>query len=264
MSVAIERAPPDISQTVKTVGALLLPTLTILLLLLAWEAAVLWIEIPTYILPRPTQIGRQIVSDLATGAILPHLAATAIEVAAGLLIAAASGLLLGTLIGSSALIERTFYPIVLVVQTVPKVAIAPLLVIWFGYGISSKVATAALLGFFPVMVNVIAGIRAVDPRRIDLMRMMCARQWQIYVKVRLPNMLNYLFAGLEVAVVFCVIGAIVGEFVGSSVGLGSLIIQRQSQVDIAGVFSVLTYLSLTALALTVAVKAARTKIVFWV
>jgi NitT/TauT family transport system permease protein len=263
MSAAIETVQPNTFRIVNKIGAVLLPATTILLLLLAWEMAVLWTEMPAYILPPPSVIAKRIVADMVTGEIQPHLLVTAVEVVIGLLVATACGLALGTVIGISALMEKTFYPVILIMQTIPKVAIAPLIVIWFGYGMSSKIATAAVLGFFPIMVNVIAGIKAVDARRIDLMRMMCANPWQIYLKVRLPNMLTYLFAGLEVGVVFCVIGAIVGEFVGASEGLGSLIIQRQSQVDVAGVFSVLAYLSVTALLLTIIVKFARTKIVFW-
>jgi NitT/TauT family transport system permease protein len=152
---------------------------------------------------------------------------------------------------------------VLALQTVPKVAIAPLLIIWFGFGLQSKVLTAALIAFFPVLVNVIAGLRSVDPRRLMLMRALQASPWQTFRKVRLPSMLPYLFAGLEIAMVFSIIGVIVGEFIGSSVGLGVMIIQRQGTIDVAGVFSVLIYLSLLGLVLNAVIVGAKRRLVFW-
>jgi NitT/TauT family transport system permease protein len=220
-------------------------------------------EVPSYILSRPSAIGQRIVQDFSSGEVIPHLATTFIEVLSGIAIAALLGLTLGTLIGMFSVVDKTIYPIILVMQTIPKVAVAPLMIIWLGYGMSSKIVTAALLAFFPVLVNVVAGIKTVDPRRITLMRMLCATPLQTYLKVRLPNMLTFLFAGLEVAVVLALIGAIVGEFVGASVGLGSLIIQRQAQVDVSGVFSILAYLSATGLLLTLIVKLAGRRIVFW-
>lgn len=122
---------------------------------------------------------------------------------------------------------------------------------------------AALIAFFPILVNVIAGLKTTDARRVLLMKALRASPLQIYMKVRLPSMLPYLFAGLEVGIVFSLIGAIVGEFVGASVGLGSLIIQRQAVVDVAGVFSVLAYLSLMGLAMSLAVKLVANRMTFW-
>lgn len=142
-------------------------------------------------------------------------------------------------------------------------AIAPLLIIWFGFGLQSKVLTATLIAFFPVLVNVIAGLRSVDARRLMLMRALRASPWQTFVKVRLPSMLPYLFAGLEMAMVFSIIGVIVGEFIGSSVGLGVMIIQRQGTIDVAGVFSVLICLSLLGLVLNAVIVGAERRLVFW-
>ena len=113
---------------------------------------------------------------------------------------------------------------------------------------------AGLISFFPILVDVIAGLKTVDPRRLLLMRTLKASGWQIFVKVRVPGMLPYLLAGLEIGIIFAIIGAIVAEFVGSSSGLGSLIIKRQSAIDVVGVFSVLVYLSLTGLALNAIVQ----------
>lgn len=245
------------------ISRLVLPIMMGVGILLTWEFCVAWMEVPSYILSKPSVIGQRIVQDFTSGEVIPHLITTFIEVVSGIAIAAFLGLSLGTLIGMFSIVDKAIYPIILVIQTIPKVAVAPLMIIWLGYGISSKIVTAALLAFFPVLVNVVAGIKTVDTRRITLMRMLCASPLQTYLKVRLPNMLTFLFAGLEVAVVLALIGAIVGEFVGASVGLGSLIIQRQAQVDVSGVFSILAYLSVMGLLLTLTVKLIGRKIVFW-
>jgi NitT/TauT family transport system permease protein len=160
-------------------------------------------------------------------------------------------------------VERIVYPYVLALQTIPKVAIAPLMIIWVGFGIQSKIVTAGLIAFFPILVNVIVGLKTVEPRRILLMRALKANGWQTFVKVRLPSMLPYLFAGFEVGIIFAIIGAIVGEFLGSSRGLGSLVIQRQAAIDVAGVFSILFYLSVMGIALNLILRSIAKRYAFW-
>ena len=234
-----------------------------ILLLLLWELGVALFKVPAYILPTPSAVAIRFYQDLATGLIIPHFWLTFVEVILGFLIALVVGVGLGTAVALVPAIDRTIYPLLLAFQTVPKVAIAPLLIIWFGYGAHSKAIMAALIAFFPILVNVIAGLKTTDARRVLLMKALRANSLQIFMKVRLPSMLPYLFAGLEVAIVFSLIGAIVGEFVGASVGLGSLIIQRQAVVDVAGVFSVLTYLSLMGLVMSMAIKIFADRMTFW-
>lgn len=231
--------------------------------LLAWEFLVGFLAIPAYILPTPSTIVYRVVTDLTSGLILPHLWLTTVEVVVGFVIAMLAGVALGTLIALIPVLDRTLYPLLLAFQAVPKVAIAPLLIIWFGYGAHSKAVMAALIAFFPIFVNVITGLHTTDARRLLLMRALRANPLQTYLKVRLPSMLPYLFAGLEVGIVFALIGAIVGEFVGASVGLGSLIIQRQAVVDVAGVFSVLVYLSVMGLVMGLLVKVIAHHTTFW-
>ncbi len=162
---------------------------------------------------------------------------------------------LGTAIALIPLFRQTLYPFVVAGQTIPKVAMAPLFIIRVGYGIQSKIVTVALIAFFPIVVNAIVGLETVDSRRLLLMRALRGRALQTYLKVRLPSMLPFLFAGLEMAIVFSVIGAIVAGFIGASVGLGSVIIQRQATVDVAGVFSVLLYLATMGIVLNLLLKA---------
>ncbi|WP_417426991.1 ABC transporter permease [Hoeflea sp.] len=237
--------------------------LTAIVLLVMWEGCIHIFSVPAYILPTPSAVAARFYQDLSSGLIIPHFWLTLLEVVLGFLIATVVGIGLGTAVGLIPAFDRTIYPILLAFQTVPKVAIAPLLIIWFGYGMHSKAIMAALIAFFPILVNVIAGLKTTDARRVLLMKALRASPLQIYMKVRLPSMLPYLFAGLEVGIVFSLIGAIVGEFVGASVGLGSLIIQRQAVVDVAGVFSVLVYLSLMGLVMSLAVKLVADRMTFW-
>ncbi|MGF7160320.1 NitT/TauT family transport system permease protein [Rhodoligotrophos appendicifer] len=244
------------------VSSLLVAATTVALLAL-WEGIVILFDIQPYILPTPSEILLRAWEDLSTGVILPHLKVTFLEVIGGFALAAVLGVGLGTMIALVPFLERTIYPFVLGFQTIPKIAIAPLLLIWFGFGMQSKIITAAIIAFFPILVNVVAGLKTVDGRRLLLMRALRANALETYLKVRLPSMLPYLFAGLEVGIIFAVIGAIVGEFIGSAVGLGSLIIQRQAAVDVAGVFSVLLYLSLMGIGMNLVLRTIAKRYAFW-
>lgn len=237
--------------------------ITSLALILLWEVLVRVLDVPAFILPTPSAVVARVYTDLVSGFILPHFWLTLVEVVAGFIVAIVIGVGLGTAVALIPILDRMIYPILLAFQTIPKVAVAPLLIIWFGYGAHSKAIMAALIAFFPILVNVIVGLKTTDAQRILLMRALRAGPVQTYMKVRLPSMLPYLFAGLEVGIVFSLIGAIVGEFVGSSVGLGSLIIQRQAVVDVAGVFSVLAYLSIMGLVMSLAVKVVADRMTFW-
>src|SRR5207249_11818717 len=164
-------------------------------------------------------------------------------------------IILGALIAQFRVVERTFYPYLVALQTLPKIAIAPLIIVWFGFGISSKVIIAATVAFFPVLVNVIVGLKTVDAPKLDLMRSLSATRWQTFRFVTFPNALPFVFAGLDIAVVFSVLGAIVGEFVGSQRGLGNLILQFNTALDIAGMFAVLLLLAALGVALPLIMQA---------
>jgi NitT/TauT family transport system permease protein len=232
-------------------------------LLLLWETLTAASGIPEYLLPRPSAVGAVILNDVRSGLIFPHLLVTATEVVLGFLAAAILGLALGCLVGLSPFAERFVYPYILAIQTIPKVAIAPLMVIWVGFGIQSKIVTAMMVAIFPIIVNVVVGLKTVEPRRVLLMKAFAATPLQTFLKLRLPSMLPYYVAGLEVGVLFAMIGALVGEFLGSAEGLGSLIIRRQASVEVAGVFSVLFFLSLTGIALNRIVRTVGARYAFW-
>jgi NitT/TauT family transport system permease protein len=228
-----------------------------------WEGSLRLFQVPQFILPTPSEIIERIFKDAVTGLIFVHVQVTAIETLLGFLLAAVLGISLGCAVGLMPRFERVVYPYILALQTIPKVALAPLMIIWVGYGIQSKALTAGLIAFFPILVNVVVGLKTVEPRMLLLMRALKAGHLQTFVKVRLPSMLPYLFAGLETAIIFAVIGAIVGEFIGASQGLGSLIIQRQAAIDVPGVFSVLFYLSALGIILDAVLRAIAHRYAFW-
>jgi NitT/TauT family transport system permease protein len=174
-----------------------------------------------------------------------------------------AGLLLGAAIGQVRLLEKIFYPYVVAFQTVPKVAIAPIIIIWLGFGTFSKVVVTATIAFFPVLANTIVGLRAAPADQIELLVSLTARPMQVFWKVRVPQALPYIFVGLDVAIVLAVIGAIVGEFVGAQAGLGYMILQRNLSMDLPGVFAILVILSLIGVGLHLIVQYIRRKVVFW-
>ena len=228
-----------------------------------WEWVVRAWAVPSFIAPAPTAVVASLAGGLRSRLYLEHFATTLYETLLGFLIAAVSGIALGAVIAQFRLVEQTVYPYLVALQTLPKIAIAPLIIVWFGFGISSKVIIAAMVGFFPVLVNVIVGLKTVDQSKLDLMRSLNATRWQTFRLVKFPNALPFVFAGLDIAVVFSVLGAIVGEFVGAQRGLGNLILQFNFSLDIAGVFAVLILLSVLGVALHLIMQAIQRRVIFW-
>jgi NitT/TauT family transport system permease protein len=148
-------------------------------------------------------------------------------------------------------------------QAMPKVALAPLIIVWFGLGLTSKVVNAALVAFFPLMVNTIVGLRSAEEDKVNLMKSLAATRTQIFWMLQLPNAMPYIFAGLEIAMIFALIGAIVAEFVGAQAGLGMLIQSMNFTMDVAGQFSVLLLLSIIGLGLNWIVISVRRRVLFW-
>ncbi len=228
-----------------------------------WEAAVRGFAIETLVLPAPSAIALDLWNDLQSSRFLFHFWVTLSEILSGFGVGAAIGLVLGGLIGQFSLLEKTLYPYVVAFQTVPKVAVAPIIVMWLGFGTISKVVITATVAFFPVLANTIAGLQAAPADQIEMLTTFTASRWQVFVKVRIPQALPYVLVGLDVALMLAVIGAIVGEFVGSKAGLGYLILQRDFSMDMAGVFSILIVLSLTGVVLHLVIRLLQRRLVFW-
>ena len=233
-------------------------------MMLAWELfGRLDLEALRYVLPTPESVAAALHEDFSSGVLWKHISITMQEVFWGVLIAVVAALLIGVMIGRSELLERIFYPIIVFFQAVPKVALAPLWLIVFGFGIGSKVALAAMVGFFPMLVGVIVGMSAMRREEVDLMRSLKATQWQIFTKVQLPRAVPSIFGGLEVGLLFALIGAVVGEFVGARAGLGYLINFRSTRLDLPGVFAPLVVLALIGLALDLGAKLIGRRLMTW-
>lgn len=240
----------------------------LVVLLGLWEAAVhLW-HLPGYILPDPASVWRALWSGIAVSPASPlgwyrPLWGTFRNAAIGFFIGSAVGLAAGSAMAESRTVERLLMPYAFALQCLPKVAIAPLIVIWFGFGDGSKIAIAALLALFPVMINSFTGLRAVEPERIDLMRALSASRIETYRLVKLPNAAPYIFAGLDMAVVYALLGTIVAEFLGAQEGMGVVITQAESVTDVAGVFAALIILGALGMALHGLVRALERRVVHW-
>jgi NitT/TauT family transport system permease protein len=233
------------------------------LVMAIWHFAVVLLEVSPLIFPGPLAVARALVELFQSGEIVKHLGVTLYEILAGFAFGALFGLLLGALIGQSSLLEAVLYPYVVAFQTVPKVAVAPLFVLWFGFDTTSKVVITATIVFFPVLANTIVGLRSAPKDQIELMKAFTASPWHVFRMVRLPQALPYVFAGLDIGIVLAVIGAIVGEFVGAQAGLGYLILQRNFSMDAAGMFAILVVLSLIGLVLHSLMRFIARRVIFW-
>jgi NitT/TauT family transport system permease protein len=256
--VLIMRTRPEI---------VLAPSLLVVIIL-GWEYSVKWLGVPGYILPPPSQIVVALWRGLDAGIFdrggyWLHAGVTLYQVLLGFFIGSSVGLLLGTLISQIKILESTLRLYLIAIQSLPKIALAPIIVLWFGFGMTSKVVIICLLTFFPLLVTSMHGFKAVDTERIELMRSLGANAWQTFWKVRLPSALPYIFAGLDMAAVFAVVGAIVGEFVGAQRGLGTLILSMNSQMDTAGTFSVFIILSLVGVLLHQSLRLIEKRVLFW-
>lgn len=257
------KAIPPIPATGGWKESRLLPLALLVVILVAWEGLVIAYDVPKIVLPRPTEVAWAMWDGFASGLFWRHLFVTLWEIIAGFAIGATVGILLGVLIGLSPFMERLVYPYVVAFQTLPKVAIAPIMVIWFGYGLTSKIIITATIAFFPLLANTIVGLRSAPREQIDMLRACTATDWQIFRMARLPQALPYIFVGLDVAAVLSVIGAIVGEFVGAKAGLGYLILQMNFTFNMAGVFAILILLSLIGVGLHLIVVAIQRRLLFW-
>ena len=228
-----------------------------------WEGAVRALRVPAFILPPPSEIGAALYRGALTGIYVRNLWITLAETLLGFSLGSVVAFVLGTALAASRRTEYFLYPYIVMFQSMPKVALAPLIVVWFGLGLTSKVVSAALIAFFPLLVNTIVGLRSADEERIDLMRSLAASELQIFRMLRLPSALPFIMAGLEVAMVFSLVGAIVAEFVGAEAGLGMLIQSRNYSMDVAGEFAILFILAVMGLVLNTILVSIRRRVLFW-
>jgi ABC-type nitrate/sulfonate/bicarbonate transport system permease component len=234
-------------------GVVVLPVLLLLGLLCGgWEAYVRYEHVNEVILPPPSRIGKTLWADHST--ILSDLWVTLLEIVYGFLVGFGLGIVSGILIVYSKVMERTLYPLVIASQVIPIFAIAPLLIIWFGFGIKPKVIIAAIIVFFPICVNMVEGLRSADQGIIDVMRSYGASGWKIFRSIRLPASIPYLLVGTQVGITFSVIGAVIAEWVGADKGLGYRMIVANSQSETDLVFAAIVALAVVGVGLFALVR----------
>lgn len=222
-------------------------TLIVLTLLGLWEGYVYAFAVPRWLLPAPSVIAMALVTSWEL--LLGHTLVTLLEVVIGFGLSLLGGVLLACAMAVSRPLEKALYPFVIASQMVPIIVIAPLLLVWVGYGLAPKVIVVALIAFFPIVVNMLDGLKSVDPDVINLLRTMGASRWQLFLKVQVPTSLPFLFSGTRVAMAVSVIGAVIGEWVGSSQGLGYLMIRSKPQFLTERVFAAIVILSVMGIAL---------------
>jgi NitT/TauT family transport system permease protein len=237
------------------------PTLFTALGLVAWEAAVRMMGIRSIILPPPSEIFMTMVAryDLLLDHLWPSLYLTVL----GFLLAVVGGILVAIVITYSEIIRLGFYPVIVVSQVIPKIAIAPLFVVWFGTGTMSSLLLAFLISFFPMTINAAMGFQAVDEDIHRMARTFMGTRWQIFWKIRMPNALPYIFAGMKISITLAIIGVIVAEFVASQAGIGYLIKLAGGLLDTPLMMAAITVLSIAGLALYWVIAVAESRAIYW-
>lgn len=237
------------------------PALILVFAALIWETWVRVTSTPVYIVPAPSAIIMRLANEPLY--FVRHGGITLAEALGGFVFGSLFAITLGVIMAHSRLLERSLYPIAILVKVTPVVAVAPLFVIWFGFGSIPKIMIAALITFFPVLVNSISGLKGVDPVALDFFRSVNASNREVLMRLRFPSSLPYLFAAFRIAVPLSVIGAVVGEWFSGDRGLGSVIIVSHNNLDMPTLFSAIVTLAVIGVSLTVLVAWAEHKLLFW-
>jgi NitT/TauT family transport system permease protein len=237
------------------------PAITFVLLLLVWEGCTRYFTIPAWLLPSPYEIGKSFVEWYDE--LWRHTLVTLYETLAGFALSIGLAVPLAVMVVYSPFLRRSIYPLLLGLQSVPKVAIAPLLALWIGFGVLPKILVVFLVCFFPIIVATATGLSSVPPSVMELIRSLSASQLQTFLKIRFPTAMPHIFVGLKIAITFAVIGAVIGEFVGAESGLGYLILQSSSQSHTPVAFAALFVLTLMSIVLYYAVELIETLVVPW-
>jgi NitT/TauT family transport system permease protein len=233
----------DATSLLETYGSLALA----LVILAIWQVAVPLLGLSEFVLPTPWAIGKRMVSD--AGLLATHASFTLLEVMGGFFAAVLVGIPLALAIFYSKVFERAVYPLLVALQTVPKIALAPLLVLYLGYGWAPKISLAFLISFFPIVISTVVGLQSLDKALVNMVRSMGSSEWQTFLKVRLPAAMPSIFGGLKVAISLAVIGAIIGEYIAAERGLGYLQLQANAQFDTTLNFATVVTISLVGVLL---------------
>ena len=245
------------------VKAVVYPMITAAVLILGWILSIRVFEVPDYLIPSPSAVLAAMKVGYIDGQYWPHFFYTLRSTAIGYGIGCGLAVCIGALVAESRTFERFVYPYIVAMQSTPKVAIAPLILVWFGFGLASKVVMVALMSFFPMFINTVVGIRQTSAPMLDLMKVFSASRLHVFFNVKLPAAAGHIFAGLQISVVLSLIGAVVAEFVSSTQGLGYLIQSASVNLDVATMFASLFSLILIGLAGTQLVRYLHRRLVYW-
>jgi NitT/TauT family transport system permease protein len=242
--------------------ALLLPA-SLVCLVAFWDVMVRYFNVPAYIIPAPLDVAYALFRIFSTQLFWTHFGITLFETICGFVLAFAMAMFIAILMTISRIAEKLLYPYVAALQSMPKIAIAPLVILWFGFGLESKIVLAALLCFFPMLVNFATGLQATDELRLRLLHVLDASPRQVIWLVRLPSALPFVLAGVELGAIYAMLGAIVGEFVGARAGIGYWLMQMNATMDTAGSFALLVVLAVYGVLVQRFLRFARRKLLFW-
>lgn len=233
------------------------------LFFVGWKVYIEVSGIPKQILPAPEAVLLRLFELFGRASTYTHIQVTVMEILVGFALGSVIGIVLGFVVGKSKSLEQMLNPFIIATQVVPKVALVPLFVLWFGFGPTSKIVIAALLSFFPLLSNVVLGVKSIEENKRDLMQSLAASPWQIFVMLELPFALPYILTGMEVGIVLSVIGAVVGEYLGGDKGLGFLAVYSLSVFNVEQLFAVITLLTAIGFILYFAMGALRRYVIPW-
>ncbi|MEZ3160371.1 ABC transporter permease [Microbacterium sp. BWT-B31] len=235
----------------------------LIVIIAVWQVIVTAFNVNALVFPSPGAVGESMLRLLGTSELWVNAGYTALETVVGFLIAVVVGVILGVVLGKMFWLEVSLRPFIIVTQVVPKVAFIPLFVMWFGFGMNSKIVLAFILAFFPVMMNVLLGVRSVEQGHREVLKSLGASRWQTFTQMEVRSLMPYLFAGMEVAIVLATIGAIVAEYMSGTTGLGFMLISSLNGGDAAGMFAIIVFLSILGLVLYFLVSGSKRFVIPW-
>jgi len=237
--------------------------ITLVLMIIIWKLVIAVFDVSPFVLPQPEDVIGGMGDLINSDGFWTDVRTTLTETLVGFGIALVLGIVGGTVLGRVVWLEQALRPVIVASQVVPKVALIPLFIIWFGFGITSKIIIVALLAFFPILLNVILGVRSVDTGHRDVMRSLNASRWQTFRRMEYPSTLPYVLAGMEVGIVFAVVGAVVGEYLGGDQGLGYRIVTSLNNLEAETLFAVIVVLTLFGFLLYLAVVGLKRLLIPW-
>lgn len=228
-----------------------------------WEGYVRLWSVSAFILPPPSRALASWIEAMGTRRLWVHTWVTVQATALGFFFATITGVALGVLLGKIKLLEQILSPFIIATQVIPKVALVPLFIVWFGFGLTTKVVIAAVLAFFPILVNTILGVKSVDRGHQEVMISLNSNRWQTLTQLTVPSALPYILTGMEMGVVLSIIGAVVGEYLGGNAGLGNIAVQEMNAFNTSALFGVIIHLSVLGFAFFFVIVAARRFLIPW-